>query len=87
MLGTSWAARTAEHNRVERFGDEPLVVNVRARDLGCNRDSATICEYVALDPPLGAISRVGTRQVPPFGAFTIALSSEDHFHWIPRRLS
>jgi hypothetical protein len=87
MLGTPWTTRTAEHNRVERIGDEPLVVDVRARNLSCDRHSTPICEHVALDAPLGAIGRVGTRLVPPLGAFTIALSSEDHFHWIPRRLS
>lgn len=87
VLGTSWAARTAEHNRVEHIGNEPLVVDVRARDLSRNWHSTTICEHVALDAPLGAVRWVGTRQVPPLGAFTIALSSDDHFHWIPRRLS
>jgi hypothetical protein len=80
MLGTSWAARAAEHNRVERVGDEPLVVDVRAGDLSGNRHATTICENVPLDAPLRAIGRVGTGQVPPLGAFTIALSSEDHFH-------
>jgi len=78
MLGTSWAARTAEHNRVERIPDEPLVVDVRAGDLSRNRYATTICEHVALHAPLFAIGRVGTGQVPPLGAFTIALSSEDH---------
>jgi hypothetical protein len=87
MLGTSWAPRTAEHNRVERIGDEPLVVDVRSGDLSRHRHATTLCEHVALDAPLRAIGRVGTGQIPPLGAFTMELSSEDHFHWIPRRRS
>ena len=87
MLGTSRPTRTAENNRVERIGDEPFVVNVRARDHGSERNSAAICPHMALDAPLRAIGGVWTCQVPPFGALTIALSSDAHFHWIPRRLS
>jgi hypothetical protein len=34
---------------------------------------------------VGAGDLGGQRgEVPPFGAFTMALSSEDHFHWMPR---
>lgn len=87
VFGASWATRTAQHNRVERVRDEPLVMDIRAGDLGRKRHATTIGEDVALDPPLCAIRRVRTGQVPPLGAFTIALSNEAHFHWMPRRLS
>lgn len=87
MLGTPWTARTAQDNRIKRVSNEPLVVDVRARDLGRERHAPTIRKNVALDPSLGAIGRVRTGQVPPLGALTIALSSDAHFHWMPRRRS
>lgn len=87
MLGTPWTARTTQDNRVERARDEPLVVHVGPGDLGRKRHATTIRENVALDPALRAIRRVRAGQIPPFGAFTIALSSEAHVHWMPRRLS
>ncbi len=67
VLGASWATRTAQHNRVERVRDEPLVMDIRAGDLGRKRHATTIGEDVALDPPLCAIRRVRDRSGPPFG--------------------
>jgi len=84
VLGATWTARRASDHRVERLADEPLVVDVGAGDLGGQRDTSTIGQDVALDTAFRAIRGVGASEVPPFGAFTRALSSEDHFHWIPR---
>jgi hypothetical protein len=67
MLGTSWAARTAEHNCVERIADQPFVVDVGAGDLSRNRHSATICEHVAFDAPLWRDRSGWDRSGPPFG--------------------
>lgn len=78
------AASCAEDDRVERLANEPLVVDVGAGDLGGQRDAAAVGQDVAFDAAFRAIRGVGTREVPPFGAFTMALSSEDHFHWMPR---
>ena len=78
------AARRAHDHRVERLGDEPLVVDVGAGDLGGQRDAAPIRQDVAFDAAFRAVRRVRPGEVPPCGAFTMALSSEDHFHWMRR---
>lgn len=87
MLGSSRTPRTAQHHAIKRLLYEPLVVDVCTRDLGSERNAAAIGQDVALDPALGSIRRVRAGVVPPLGAFTIALSSEPHFHWMPRRRS
>jgi hypothetical protein len=82
--GAAGAARSASDHRVERLADEPLVVDVGARDLGGQWDPPTVGQDLAFDAALRAIRGVRASEVPPFGAFTMALSSEDHFHWMPR---
>jgi hypothetical protein len=84
VLGAARAARRTSDHRVERLADEPLVVDVGAGDLGGQRDTPTIGQDVAFDAAFRAIRGVRASEVPPFGAFTMALSSEDHFHWTPR---
>ena len=84
VLRSAGAARRAHDHRVEGLGNEPLVVDVGAGDLGGQRDAASVGQDVAFDATFRAIRRVGAGEVPPFGAFTMALSSEDHFHWMPR---
>ena len=78
------AARRAHDHRVKRLGDEPLVVDVGARDLGGQRDASPVRQDVAFDAAFRAIRRVRASEAPPLGAFTMALSSEDQFHWMPR---
>jgi len=84
VLRAAGAARRANHDCVERLADQPLVVDVGAGDLGSQRDSPAVGQDVPFDAAFRAIRGIRTREVPPFGAFTRALSSEDHFHWIPR---
>jgi len=84
VMGSARAARGTQDHGIERLGDEPLVVDVGAGNLSGQRDAAAIGEDVAFHATFGAIRRVRAREVPPFGAFTMALSSEDHFHWMPR---
>ena len=84
VLGAAGAAWGTENHRVERLADQPLVVDVRAGDLGGQRNATPVGQDVAFDAAFRAIRGVGAREVPPFGAFTMALSSEDHFHWMPR---
>ena len=80
----SGPARSAHDHGVEDLGNESLVVDVRAGDLGCQRNTPAVGQDVALDAAFRAIRGVRAREVPPFGAFTMAVSSEDHFHWMPR---
>lgn len=84
VLGAAGAAWGTENHRVERLADQPLVVDVRAGDLGGQRNATPVGQDVAFDAAFRAIRGVGAREVPPFGAFTMALSSEDHFHWMRR---
>jgi len=74
----------AHDHGVERPGDEPLVVDVGTGDLGGQWDAATVRQDAAFDATSRAVRRIRTREAPPSGAFTKALSSEDHFHWMPR---
>lgn len=87
MPRTPWTAGGAQDNCIKRVSHEPLVVDVRAGDLGRERYAPTIRKNVPLHPSFGAVRRVRTGQVPPLGALTIALSSDAHFHWMPRRRS
>lgn len=84
VLGAARAARSTSDHRVERLPDEPLVVHVGAGDLGGQRNASTVGQDVAFDATFRPIRGIRAGEVPPFGAFTMALSSEDHFHWIPR---
>ena len=81
---TSWSS---ERHGVQRLAGHPFVVDVGASDRHGNGHAASIGQDVALGSELAAIGRIGTGQVPPFGAFTLALSSEDQFQSMPRRSS
>jgi len=81
------AASGAKRYGIEGLGHHPLVVDVRRRELHGDGDAARIGQDVALDAFLGAIGRVGTRMVPPFGAFTIALSRLHQRQSMPRHAS
>jgi hypothetical protein len=87
ILRPAWSTRRPHSDGVERLGDHPFVVHVGARDGRGERDAAAIRQYVPLYAGFGSIGRIGTGVVPPFGAFAMALSIDDHFHWIPRRSS
>lgn len=84
VLGTARATRRAEDHGVEHLAHEPLVVDVGASDFCGQRNAPSVGQNVAFDATFRAVGRVGAREVPPFGAFTMALSSDDHFHWMPR---
>lgn len=81
------SARRPDDHGVEGGSRHPLVVNVGAGDLYGERDAASIREDVTFDTFLRAIRGVRSSVIPPFGAFTIALSRLDHFHAIPRTAS
>jgi hypothetical protein len=84
VLGPPRATRRSSDHRVERLADKPLVVDVGAGDLSGQGNAPAVGQDVTLDAAFRSIRGVGAGEVPPFGAFTMALSSEDHFHWIPR---
>jgi len=84
VLGTARATRRAEDHGVEHLAHEPLVVDVGASDFCGQRNAPSVGQNVAFDATFRAVGRVGAREVPPLGAFTVALSSDDHVHWMAR---
>ena len=84
MIGATRATRTADGDRVEHVADHRSVRHVRAGDQRRQRHTASVSENVALYAAFRPVRRVGAREVPPFGAFTEALSSELHFQSMPR---
>jgi hypothetical protein len=87
VLGTPRTSRTSYDHRVEYVANHRRVWHIRSADQHCERDTATICQYMTFYAAFRAVRRVRPREVPPFGAFTEALSRELHFHAIPRRPS
>lgn len=87
MLGAARATGRPQRDRVQRWADHPLVVNVGARQNDADGHPALIGQDVALATELAAIGRIGARVLPPFGAFTEALSSEAHSQPMPRSSS
>lgn len=73
----------AEDDRVERRAGHPLVVDVGSGHLDGERDPARVGQDVAFCAKFCTIGRTGARVVPPFGAFTVALSSEHHVRSTP----
>ncbi len=84
VAGPAWAARGSEHDRIEDLAYLPLVVPVGGSDRGGQGDTPTIGQEMALDPAFGAVRGVRPRLAPPLGAFTMAVSSEAHRHWMRR---
>ena len=82
--GAANPTTASQWDGVERFSNHPLVVNVGASDLNSQGNTTRIGQHMALDASLGAVRRVGTGQVPPLGALTMALSRLHHFQSMPR---
>jgi len=78
VLGAPRPAPRFEHDRIERRGERPLVVDIRPREDHRERDPTTVGEDVPLDAQLPAVRRVRSREVPPFGALTMTESSALH---------
>lgn len=87
VLGATWTARGTKRHRVEDFANHGGIGHVRTRDECPDRNAAPVGQNVPLHPAFRAIRRVRPGEVPPFGAFTEAVSSELHSHAMPRRLS
>ena len=78
VLGPPWPTRSVDECRIECGADHPLVVDVRAGQRDREGNPAPVGQNVALAAEFSAIGGIGTREVPPFGAFTEALSSDAH---------
>jgi len=81
-----WATATVlstEDDRIERLADHAHVGDVRSGQRDAEGNAATVGQDVALGAELGAIGRIGPGELPPFGAFTEALSREAHAQSIP----
>lgn len=87
MLRAPRSARATHDNGVEHLADHCSVRHIRAADERRDRDAAAVGQNVALYAAFRPVRRVRPREVPPFGAFTEALSRELHFHAMPRRPS
>jgi hypothetical protein len=83
MSGSAWSPRRSQNGGVQRGSHHPLVVDVRPRQGHCKRNAASVGQNVPFSAAFCAIGRVGARKVPPFGAFTVALSIEHHVRSTP----
>lgn len=84
VFWTTRATGTADGDSVEDFADHRSVRHVGSGDERCDRDAAGVGENMALYAAFRPVRRVRAREVPPFGAFTEALSRELHFQSMPR---
>ena len=87
VVRTTRASRASMNDSVERGAGHPLVVNVSGGQLDADRYAASVGQNMAFCAEFSTIGRIGARVVPPFGAFTEALSSEHHFRSTPTRSS
>ena len=85
VLGSPRATWATHDDSVEHFADHAGIRHVRAGDERGEWHAATVGEDVPLYPAFRAVRRIWPREVPPFGAFTEALSNEVHFSAAPRR--
>ncbi len=83
IVGHSSTIVFTQHDRVERLADHMHVVDVGARQRYGERDTVPVGQDVAFCPELSAIGRVGPGELPPFGAFTEALSRDAHAQSMP----
>jgi hypothetical protein len=79
--GTS---RCTDEDGVERGAHHPFVVHVRSRQGDGERNASAVCQNVAFAAEFCAIGRIRAGELPPLGAFTVALSREVHTQSIPR---
>ena len=75
------------HRQPQQIGKHHGVVDVGGRWQRPEGNPVGRDDKVILGPRLAAIGRVRPGVVPPFGAFTMALSRLHHFQSIPRHAS
>ena len=84
ILRSTGAARRRDDHGIERLGDHPLVVDVRAGQRHADRDAPTVGNDMAFRAELATIGRIGPCEIPPLGALTDALSREAQAQSMPR---
>jgi len=77
-------SRRADEDGVERGAHHPFVVHVRSRQGDGERNASAVGQNVAFAAEFCTIGRIRACELPPFGAFTVALSREVHAQSIPR---
>lgn len=83
VLRTSGASRRPEWNRVERPSDHVHIVDVGTSQRHRQRDTLAVGQNVTFCAEFCSIGRIGPGEVPPFGALTLALSSDAQSHSMP----
>ena len=83
VIRTSGPSRRTQGNRVERPADHVHVVDVGPGERHRQRDALTVSQDMAFCAEFCTIGRIGAGEVPPFGALTLALSSDAQSHWMP----
>jgi hypothetical protein len=78
VLGQYRPEHSPNRNRIKRGTYHPLVVDIGAGQGDCQWNPATVGQNVAFRAEFCTIGRIWPRDIPPFGAFTEALSSEAH---------
>jgi hypothetical protein len=87
VSGAARSTSATHDDGIEHLRDHRAIRYIGPADQCSDRNSAAVRENVAFYASFCAIRRVGPCEVPPFGAFTEALSSELHFQAMPRRPS
>lgn len=82
--GPARTSRRTDEDRIERGTHHPLVVHVRRRQSDCDRNTSAVGQNVALAAKFCAIGGIRAGELPPLGAFTVALSREAHAQSMPR---
>jgi hypothetical protein len=83
VLRTPSPSGCTQRNRVERFADHVHVVDVCPRERHRQRDTLAVGQDMAFCAEFCTIGRIGAREVPPFGALTLALSSDAQSQSMP----
>jgi len=74
------AAAALEHHAIERRGQRPLVMEIGAAQHDREWHATPVGQDVALRAKFRSVSWVRSRELPPFGAFTITESNAPHCH-------
>lgn len=80
MARPTHAATALEHHGIERGGQRPFVVEIRAAQYDRERHAPAVGQDVTLRAKLRPVRWVRSREIPPFGAFTITESNAPHCH-------
>lgn len=83
VLGTPAPTWTKEGNRVQGLAHHVHVVDVGTGERDRQRDTLAVGQNVTFCAEFSTIGWIGAGEVPPFGAFTLALSNDAQSHSMP----